>query len=59
MLVAMTNAGWLMEHVVMLGAFWGNLQTHELRRSQDRLDQKTLLMYQAKHRLRWHFAITL
>ena len=57
MLVAMTNAGWAMERVVMLGQFWGNLQTHELRRSQDPLDQTTLLAYQAKHRLQWHMAI--
>jgi hypothetical protein len=58
MLVAMTNAGWPMGRVAMLGAFWGNLQTHELRRSQNPLDQKTLLMYQAKHHLQWHMAIT-
>jgi hypothetical protein len=58
MLVAMTNAGWTMERVVMLGQFWGNIQTHELRRSQDPLDQSTLLAYQAKYRLQWHMAIT-
>ena len=57
MLVAMTNANWAMERVIMLGQFWGNLQTHELRRSQDLLDQTTLLVYQAKHRLQWHMAI--
>jgi hypothetical protein len=58
MMVAMTNAGWPLERVVMLGQFWGSLQTHELRRSQDPLDQRTLLAYQAKYRLQWHMAIT-
>ena len=58
MILAMEEANWPQERVVMLAKFWGNLQVHELRSSIDPLDQKTLLVYQAEQRRLWHLAIS-
>jgi len=57
MIIAMEEADWPPERIVMLASFWGNLQVHELRSSRDPLDQKTLLLYQARQRRLWHLAI--
>jgi hypothetical protein len=57
MILAMEEADWPEERVVMLASFWGNLQIHELRSSHDPLDQRTLLLYQARQRRLWHLAI--
>ena len=58
MILAMEEANWPQERVVMLAKFWGNLQVHELRSSIDPLDQKTLILYQAEQHWLWHQAIT-
>ncbi|KAI0919217.1 hypothetical protein AcW1_009328 [Taiwanofungus camphoratus] len=57
MILAMEQAGWLAERVLMVATFWGNLQIHPMRSSRDPLDQKTLLLYQAEQRKLWHMAI--
>ena len=57
MLLAMEEADWPADRVFMLANFWGNLQIHDLRSSPDPLDQKTLLLYQARQRRLWHLAI--
>jgi hypothetical protein len=58
MIVAMEEADWPKERVVMLAEFWGKLMVHELRSSRDPLDQKTLIIYQAEQRRLWHLAIS-
>ena len=57
MILAMEEAGWPPERVHMLATFWGNLQVHKLRSSHDPLDQKALLLYQARQCRLWHLAI--
>ena len=57
MLLAMEEADWPVERIIMLASFWANLQVHELRSSRDPVDQKTLLLYQAQQRRLWHLAI--
>jgi hypothetical protein len=56
-IIAMEEADWPQERIIMLASFWANLQIHELRSSSDPLDQKTLLLYQARQRRLWHLAI--
>lgn len=58
MIVAMEEADWPHECVMMLAKFSGNLQVHELCSSRDPLDQKALLVYQAEQRRLWHLAIS-
>ncbi|KAF8802921.1 hypothetical protein BYT27DRAFT_7260679, partial [Phlegmacium glaucopus] len=58
MIVAMEEADWPQDRVVMLAKFWGNLQIHELHSSRDPLDQKTLIVYQAEQCRLWHIAIS-
>jgi hypothetical protein len=58
MVTAMEEARWPEERVVMMAGLWGNLQMHEFRKSRDPLDQRTLLVYQAEQRRRWHVALT-
>jgi hypothetical protein len=57
MILAMEEADWPEERVVMLALFWGNLQIHELHFSRDLLDQWTLLLYQAHQHHLWHLTI--
>lgn len=56
MIIAMEDAGWPRDRVIMMANFWGNLQVHEYRASIDPLDQRTLLRYQAEQRQQWHIA---
>lgn len=58
MILAMEEADWPRDRVMMLAQFWGNLQIHEYRSSRDPIDQKTLIAYQAEQRKLWHLAIT-
>jgi hypothetical protein len=57
MIVAMEEADWPADRVAMLASFWGKLQIHKMRSSRDPLDQKTLILYQARQRRLWHIAI--
>ena len=57
MIIAMEETNWPLERVHRLASFWGNLQVHELRSFCDPLDQKTLLLYQARQCRLWHLAI--
>lgn len=57
MITAMEEANWPKDRVKMMAFFWRNLQTHPLRSSREPLAQKTLLVYQAEQRKRWHIAI--
>lgn len=57
MVTAMEEANWPKDRVKMMAFFWRNLQTHPLRSSHEPLAQKTLLVYQAEQRKRWHIAI--
>ncbi|KDQ62029.1 hypothetical protein JAAARDRAFT_54071 [Jaapia argillacea MUCL 33604] len=57
MVMAMEDAGWLESRVEMFAQFWGSLQVHPHRSSRDRLDQKTLLVYQGEQRKLWHQAM--
>ncbi|KAG2091353.1 uncharacterized protein F5147DRAFT_780039 [Suillus discolor] len=55
-LMAIEEAGWPQDRIRMTALFWRNLQVHSYRSLQDPLAQKTLLVYQAKQRKRWHIA---
>ncbi|KIJ57088.1 hypothetical protein M422DRAFT_23203 [Sphaerobolus stellatus SS14] len=57
MLLAMQRAHWPEDRKNALAGFWGNLMSHPLRTSIDPLAVKTLLLYQAEQRKRWHDAI--
>jgi len=57
MILGMEEADWPTDRVAMLASFWGKLQIHEMRSSCDPLDQRTLLLYQARQRRLWHLAI--
>lgn len=57
LIVAMQQAKWAEERVLMLAKFWGNLQVHPFQQSCDALDTRTLIAYQAEQRQRWHQAI--
>ncbi|KAH9910755.1 uncharacterized protein B0H18DRAFT_894576 [Fomitopsis serialis] len=51
---AMQQARWAGER---LKKFWGNLEAHPFQQSIDPIDTRTLVVYQAEQRLRWHQAI--
>ncbi|KAG2740973.1 hypothetical protein P692DRAFT_20752114 [Suillus brevipes Sb2] len=55
-ITAMETAGWPAERIKMMALFWRNLQIHEYRSETDPVSQKTLLVYQAEQRKRWHLA---
>lgn len=57
MLNAMTHAGWPQEWVTMMASFWKNIKEHPFRGSDNPLDPKTLLVYQAEQRKLWHYTI--
>lgn len=54
---AMEDASWPDERVTMMAKFWRNLQVHDFRSMRDPLAQKSLLVYQAEQRKRWHLAV--
>jgi hypothetical protein len=58
MVVAMAAADWPPERIRMMASFWSNLQVHPFRSSQDDIDRRTLLLYQAEQRRLWHHAMT-
>ncbi|KAG2342070.1 hypothetical protein BDR05DRAFT_935759 [Suillus weaverae] len=55
-ITAMEEADWPADRVRMMALFWRNIQVHRLRSVRDPIAQKTLLVYQAKQRKRWHVA---
>lgn len=55
-LTALDEAGWPQDRIRMMALFWRNLQVHSYRSLRDPLAQKTLLVYQAEQRRRWHVA---
>ena len=57
MILVMSQAEWLPNHITMMMEFWSNLNTHPYRSSRDQLDRDTLLLYQAEQRKLWHQAI--
>ncbi|KAH9916494.1 hypothetical protein B0H21DRAFT_851814 [Amylocystis lapponica] len=57
-ITAMESARWDPPRVEMLARFWGALQLHPFKRSRDPLDTRTLIVYQAEQRKRWHQAIS-
>ncbi|KAG1720962.1 hypothetical protein EDB19DRAFT_1917613 [Suillus lakei] len=54
---AMEDAAWPKDCVKMMALFWRNLQIHPFRSMIDPLAQKSLLVYQAEQRKRWHIAV--
>lgn len=57
MIDAMTAAKWPNDRVQMMVKFWVTIQHHEYRSSPDPTDLQTLLLYQAKQRRNWHYAL--
>ncbi|KIJ40499.1 hypothetical protein M422DRAFT_173607 [Sphaerobolus stellatus SS14] len=57
MLLAFQHAKWPESRIKMFSEFWGNILRHRFRLSDDPLDIKTLLVYQAEQRRDWHHAI--
>jgi len=57
MLLAFQHAKWPESRITMFSEFWGNILRHQFRLSDDPLDVKTLLVYQAEQRRDWHHAI--
>lgn len=55
-LAALEEADWPQDRIRMTAIFWRNLQIHKYRSLRDPLAQKTLLVYQAEQRRRWHVA---
>ncbi|TFY69257.1 hypothetical protein EVJ58_g520 [Rhodofomes roseus] len=58
-IVAMKEARWAEERVIMLSKFWEKLQVHRFGRQwcPDPIDIRALITYQAEQRQRWHLAI--
>lgn len=54
---AMEENRWPRQQVKMFTTLWCNIQTHEMRRSRDPLDQKALLVYTTEQQWAWHQAI--
>ena len=57
MILVMSWAEWLPNHITMMTEFWSNLNMHPYRSSRDQLDRDVLLLYQAEWRKLWHQAI--
>ncbi|KAG2123779.1 uncharacterized protein EDB93DRAFT_1098877 [Suillus bovinus] len=55
-LVALEEANWPEDRIRMMALFWRNIQVHKYRSLRDPIAQKTLLVYQAEQRRRWHVA---
>ncbi|KAG1800929.1 uncharacterized protein HD556DRAFT_1534060 [Suillus plorans] len=55
-LTAIEEAEWPEDRVRMMARFWMNIQVHKFRSLRDPIAQKTLLVYQAEQRRRWHIA---
>ena len=58
MVEAMGAADWPAERIRMMATFWTNLQVHPFRSSQEDLERRTLLLYQAEQWWQWHFAMS-
>lgn len=56
-LSAIEEAEWPGDRVRMMARFWMNIQVHKFRSLRDPIAQKTLLVYQAEQRKRWHIAL--
>ena len=54
---AMEAASWPADRVKMMALFWRNLQLHDYASSRDPLARRTLLIYQAEQRKKWHLAV--
>ena len=57
MLKAMNDVKWVDQWVSMLAVFWGELLNHPHHSSSREVDQRSLLVYQAEHRIAWYLAI--
>ncbi|KAG1799808.1 uncharacterized protein HD556DRAFT_1455260, partial [Suillus plorans] len=55
-LTAIEEADWPQDRVRMMARFWMNIQVHKFRSLRDPIAQKSLLVYQAEQRKRWHIA---